>query len=169
MLYRQFGKTGWSVSAIGMGTWNIGNQWGELDDVTVWATIRSAFENGINLLDTAESYGIPNGLSEEQYTKYRDLSESCLSLPDPSSVHSKSQMTQKLLRGQNSCSGKVYLPHWQAQILNYYNRLICLFREVRRRRAFEALLSRLLSTWRNSYVKDPTHDGDHPADSDGRL
>lgn len=66
MLYRQFGKTGWSVSAIGMGTWNIGNQWGELDDVTVWATIRSAFENGINLFDTAESYGIPNGLSEER-------------------------------------------------------------------------------------------------------
>jgi aryl-alcohol dehydrogenase-like predicted oxidoreductase len=66
MLYRQFGKTGWNISAIGMGTWNIGNQWGELDDVTVWATIRTAFERGINLFDTAESYGIPNGLSEER-------------------------------------------------------------------------------------------------------
>ena len=31
MLYRAFGKLGWQVSAIGMGTWNIGNQWGELD------------------------------------------------------------------------------------------------------------------------------------------
>ena len=64
MIYRDFGKTGWLVSAIGMGTWNIGNQWGELDDVTVWATVRSAFEHGMNLFDTAESYGIPNGLSE---------------------------------------------------------------------------------------------------------
>jgi aryl-alcohol dehydrogenase-like predicted oxidoreductase len=66
MLYRDFGKTGWQVSAIGMGTWNIGNQWGELDDVTAWATVRSAYEHGINLFDTAESYGIPNGLSEER-------------------------------------------------------------------------------------------------------
>jgi aryl-alcohol dehydrogenase-like predicted oxidoreductase len=49
-----------------MGTWNIGNQWGELDDVTAWATVRSAFEHGMNLFDTAESYGIPNGLSEER-------------------------------------------------------------------------------------------------------
>ncbi len=66
MLYRQFGKTGWNISAIGMGTWNIGNQWGELDDATTWATVRSAFENGMNLFDTAESYGVPNGLSEER-------------------------------------------------------------------------------------------------------
>ena len=66
MLYRTFGKTGWHVSAIGMGTWNIGNQWGEIDDATAWATIRAAFDHGINLFDTAESYGIPNGLSEER-------------------------------------------------------------------------------------------------------
>jgi aryl-alcohol dehydrogenase-like predicted oxidoreductase len=66
MLYRKFGKTGWQVSAIGMGTWNIGNQWGELDDVTAWATVRAAFEHGMNLFDTAESYGVPNGLSEER-------------------------------------------------------------------------------------------------------
>ncbi len=66
MLYRTFGKTGWEVSAIGMGTWNIGTQWGEVDDVTSWATIRASFEHGVNLFDTAESYGMPNGLSEER-------------------------------------------------------------------------------------------------------
>lgn len=66
MLYRPFGKLGWQVSAIGMGTWNIGNQWGEIDDTTAWATVRTAFDRGINLFDTAESYGIPNGLSEER-------------------------------------------------------------------------------------------------------
>jgi myo-inositol catabolism protein IolS len=64
MLYREFGSTGWNVSAIGMGTWNIGNQWGELDDATAWETVRTAFDEGMNLFDTAESYGIPNGLSE---------------------------------------------------------------------------------------------------------
>lgn len=66
MLYRKFGKTGWQVSVVGLGTWNIGNQWGELDDATAWATVRSALENGVTLFDSAESYGIPNGLSEER-------------------------------------------------------------------------------------------------------
>lgn len=66
MIYKTFGKTGWSVSAVGLGTWNIGNQWGEIDDTTAWSTVRAAFDNGVNLFDTAESYGIPNGLSEER-------------------------------------------------------------------------------------------------------
>ncbi|MFW6062221.1 MAG: aldo/keto reductase, partial [Planctomycetota bacterium] len=66
MLYRPFGRLGWNVSAIGMGTWNIGNQWGEIDDATAWATVRAAFEAGMNLFDTAESYGDPHGLSEER-------------------------------------------------------------------------------------------------------
>ena len=59
----------WQVSAIGMGTWGIGNQWGELNDETAVATVRSAFDNGINLFDTAEGYGIPPGLSEERLGK----------------------------------------------------------------------------------------------------
>jgi myo-inositol catabolism protein IolS len=69
MLYRAFGKTGFQASAIGLGTWNIGNQWGQIDEQTAIATIRSAIENGINLIDTAESYGIPTGLSEERLGK----------------------------------------------------------------------------------------------------
>jgi aryl-alcohol dehydrogenase-like predicted oxidoreductase len=66
MLYRTFGRTGWQVSAVGMGTWNIGNQWGEIDEVTAWAAVRAAYDHGVNLFDTAESYGVPNGLSEER-------------------------------------------------------------------------------------------------------
>jgi myo-inositol catabolism protein IolS len=66
MLCREFGKTGWQVSVVGMGTWNIGNQWGELNDATTWATVRSAFDHGVTLFDTAESYGTLNGLSEER-------------------------------------------------------------------------------------------------------
>ncbi|MDF1514483.1 MAG: aldo/keto reductase [Anaerolineae bacterium] len=66
VLYRKFGKLGWSVSAVGLGTWNIGNQWGPIDDTTAWATVREAFNHGVNLFDVAESYGVPNGLSEER-------------------------------------------------------------------------------------------------------
>ena len=66
MIYRNFGKTGWQVSVVGLGTWNIGNQWGEVDDATAWATVRSAFDHGVTLFDSAESYGTLNGLSEER-------------------------------------------------------------------------------------------------------
>lgn len=66
MLYRDFGRTGWQVSAIGLGTWNIGNQWGDIDDATAWSTVRTAYDAGMNLFDSAESYGTPNGLSEER-------------------------------------------------------------------------------------------------------
>lgn len=69
MLRRDFGSTGWQVSAIGMGTWNIGNQWDTVDETTAWATIRASFDHGVNLFDSAESYGIPNGLSEERLGK----------------------------------------------------------------------------------------------------
>lgn len=69
MLYRDFGKTGFQASAIGLGTWNIGNQWGHVDEETAITTVRSAVEQGINIIDTAESYGIPAGLSEERLGK----------------------------------------------------------------------------------------------------
>ena len=64
MLMKRFGRLGWPVSAVGLGAWNIGNQWGDIDDATAWATVRAAYGADINLFDVAESYGIPNGLSE---------------------------------------------------------------------------------------------------------
>lgn len=69
MLYRKLGNTGLQVSAIGMGTWNIGNQWGQIEESTALATVRSAYDSGVNIFDTAESYGIPAGLSEERLGK----------------------------------------------------------------------------------------------------
>lgn len=66
MLHRTLGKTGIDISAVGLGTWNIGNQWGDIDSGTAFTTIRSAFDNGVTLFDTAENYGIPGGTSEER-------------------------------------------------------------------------------------------------------
>lgn len=64
MLYRAFGKTGWQVSAVGLGTWNLGDQWGEIGEETALRIIHRAIDRGMNLLDAAESYGLINGLSE---------------------------------------------------------------------------------------------------------
>jgi myo-inositol catabolism protein IolS len=64
MEYRTLGDTGWAVSAIGLGTWNLGNQWGEVSDETARRIVRSAIDAGVNFVDTAESYGDPHGTSE---------------------------------------------------------------------------------------------------------
>jgi aryl-alcohol dehydrogenase-like predicted oxidoreductase len=52
------------VSPVAIGTWAIGgSMWGGTDEAESIATIRAAFEHGINLVDTAPGYGF--GRSEE--------------------------------------------------------------------------------------------------------
>jgi aryl-alcohol dehydrogenase-like predicted oxidoreductase len=63
MKYRKFGRTGWSVSEIAFGGWQLGGQWGAVDDEASVATLLHAFERGVNFVDTAEYYG--DGHSEE--------------------------------------------------------------------------------------------------------
>jgi aryl-alcohol dehydrogenase-like predicted oxidoreductase len=57
MRYRQFGRTGWKVSEIGFGAWQIGGGWGQIDDAASIRTLLHAFDRGINFVDTAELYG----------------------------------------------------------------------------------------------------------------
>ena len=57
MKFRTFGRTGWRVSEIGFGAWQIGGQWGKQDDAESIATLLYAFEKGVNFVDTAELYG----------------------------------------------------------------------------------------------------------------
>ena len=63
MKYRAFGRTGWMVSEIGFGAWQLGGDWGKVDDEASIRTLHHAFEKGINFVDTAELYG--NGHSED--------------------------------------------------------------------------------------------------------
>ena len=63
MQYRNFGRTGWNVSEISFGAWQIGGQWGRVDDEESIATLLEAYRLGINFVDTAEFYGA--GHSEE--------------------------------------------------------------------------------------------------------
>lgn len=58
MKYRRLGKTDLQVSAIGIGTWQLGNQWGkQFEQREVNNIFARADELGINLVDTAECYG----------------------------------------------------------------------------------------------------------------
>jgi len=58
MHYRTLGKTGWRVSAVSMGCWGIGGQWGPVEEKQAIDTIDAALEAGVNLFDTADSYGL---------------------------------------------------------------------------------------------------------------
>lgn len=57
MRYRPFGNTGWQVSEIGFGGWQIGGDWGAVDDAASIRTLHHAFHKGINFVDTAQMYG----------------------------------------------------------------------------------------------------------------
>ena len=65
MQYRTFGKTGWQISTIGFGAWNIGGQWGDVTEQQAFETIRAGYDAGINFFDTADAYGNPPGRSEK--------------------------------------------------------------------------------------------------------
>ena len=58
MRYRILGSTGLKISVIGVGTWQLGGEWGKVfspEEVT--AMLAEAKHLGINLIDTAECYG----------------------------------------------------------------------------------------------------------------
>jgi len=58
MKYRRLGKTRLEVSVVGLGTWQLGGEWGKtFEQAEVDAMVDKAAELGINLIDTAECYG----------------------------------------------------------------------------------------------------------------
>ncbi len=75
MNFRKLGKTGWKVSEIGLGTWQVGGGWGKPFDInTAEQILHSAFDQGINFVDTADVYD--GGLSEAAVgSVVRDRSE----------------------------------------------------------------------------------------------
>lgn len=70
MQYKNLGRTGLKVSELTLGTMNFGNV---TDEITSYQIMDAATDNGINFIDTADVYGLPqspdiqqgNGLSEE--------------------------------------------------------------------------------------------------------
>jgi aryl-alcohol dehydrogenase-like predicted oxidoreductase len=57
MNYSTLGKTGFNVSEISLGTWQVGGVWGsEFDHVLAEKILRKAIDSGINFIDTADVY-----------------------------------------------------------------------------------------------------------------
>ncbi|GAA3622961.1 aldo/keto reductase [Microbacterium awajiense] len=59
---RPLGSTGRSVSAIGLGTWQLGADWGAVSEADATAVLAASADRGVTLFDTADVYG--DGRSE---------------------------------------------------------------------------------------------------------
>lgn len=67
---RELGTTGWAVSEVGLGTWNIGGDWGDVSDEAGRDVVRTALDAGITFVDTADVYG--DGRSERHVAHVLD-------------------------------------------------------------------------------------------------
>ncbi|TDB69224.1 aldo/keto reductase [Arundinibacter roseus] len=69
MNYRKLGKTGFNISEISLGTWQVGGKWGDAFDHTLAEQIlHEAVDGGVNFIDTADVYGA--GESEKAVGKF---------------------------------------------------------------------------------------------------
>jgi aryl-alcohol dehydrogenase-like predicted oxidoreductase len=68
MHYRTLGKTGFRVSEIGLGCWQLGGDFGTMSDERAEAILDEADRQGITFWDTADVYGA--GLSETRIGKW---------------------------------------------------------------------------------------------------
>ncbi|TYL47753.1 aldo/keto reductase [Marinomonas sp. IMCC 4694] len=69
MKIRKLGKTGFDVSEIGLGCWQLGNDFGPIEDKDADSILQTAVDNGITFFDTADVYG--GGLSEQRIGQWR--------------------------------------------------------------------------------------------------
>jgi aryl-alcohol dehydrogenase-like predicted oxidoreductase len=60
---REIGRLGRSVSVVGLGTWQLGADWGHVDPAKARAVLESAVDQGVTFVDTADVYG--DGRSEQ--------------------------------------------------------------------------------------------------------
>jgi len=60
---RVLGRTGRSVGVVGLGAWQLGADWGTVDEDTALATLTAAVDAGVTFIDTADVYG--DGRSEK--------------------------------------------------------------------------------------------------------
>jgi len=63
MEQRVLGKTGRPVSVVGLGTWQLGADWGAVSEGDALAVLRAAADSGVTFFDTADVYG--DGRSEQ--------------------------------------------------------------------------------------------------------
>jgi aryl-alcohol dehydrogenase-like predicted oxidoreductase len=59
---RTLGRTGRDVGVVGLGAWQLGADWGDVEESEAMAVLETALESGVTFIDTADAYG--DGRSE---------------------------------------------------------------------------------------------------------
>src|SRR4051812_49113201 len=62
MEQRVLGRTGRPVSVVGLGTWQLGADWGDVTEAAARDVLEASAEHGVTFFDTADVYG--DGRSE---------------------------------------------------------------------------------------------------------
>src|SRR3954451_12283278 len=62
MEQRTLGRTGRTVSVVGLGTWQLGADWGDVSEADARAVLDASAAEGVTFFDTADVYG--DGRSE---------------------------------------------------------------------------------------------------------
>ena len=62
MQHRTLGRTGRTVSVIGLGTWQLGADWGQVSEADARSVLDASLASGVTFFDTADVYG--DGRSE---------------------------------------------------------------------------------------------------------
>ncbi|MFI1396103.1 aldo/keto reductase [Streptomyces sp. NPDC020681] len=68
MEQRVLGRTGRSVSVVGLGTWQLGADWGDVREEDAFSVLDAAVDTGVTFFDTADVYG--DGRSEQLIGRY---------------------------------------------------------------------------------------------------
>ena len=69
MEQREIGRLRRDVSVVGLGTWQLGADWGSVSEADALAVLAAAAERGVTFFDTADVYG--DGRSEQLIGRFR--------------------------------------------------------------------------------------------------
>ncbi len=132
MRYRFLGLSGFSVSVLSFGAWQMGDPafWGESADADADRTVKEALDAGINLFDTAEMYG--SGESERLLgqclgKRRADVLVASKVSPENCSPQLLRKSLENSLRRLNTEWIDLYQVHWpprSAPFIHVYDELV---------------------------------------------
>jgi len=103
---RTLGSTGIDLTEVGLGTWNVGPVWGDVEDEDVIESIHTALDSGSNFVDTAEVYG--EGRAERLIGEVLDeredadrISVATKARPDEDGRHSEAGLRESVAGSQD--------------------------------------------------------------------
>jgi aryl-alcohol dehydrogenase-like predicted oxidoreductase len=114
---RVLGRTERPVSVIGLGTWQLGADWGEVSETAALEVLGAAVESGVTFVDTADVYG--DGRSERLIGRFRAANPE-LSIMVATKMGSESIRFRRTSRSRTSEHG----PSGRAAIWTWINLIL---------------------------------------------